>query len=196
MIKHKELAKICMESYKCLTLRVDGCEMLIRFKDGVTIIAFRGTDTFSIFHGSGIKDIIRDARILPWYDRDVGWAHRGFLLGGQKSAAILQDHLAKDMPLILTGHSLGGAVSLICALKLQAMGFYVKGWVGFGTPRCIFSKTDKFDQVNYRYRSDIVPLMPFFNVFRHRYPVIHLQPNPNRAATWKDHDLQLYYNVL
>jgi len=194
---HNQLAKLCRHSYLCATFSINECEAIIKYTDGVQIIAFRGTETGALFSGAGWLDVVRDLRIMPWYDKDAGWCHSGFLSGGSVAAEFLADYLNKDLPVVLTGHSLGGALSLICAVKLQAMGFKIQEWVGFGTPKCQLShKRYKFQQINYRYRGDIVPLMPRWTPYKIHHPQVWLCPDYKRKPTWEDHRIEHYIKAV
>lgn len=209
-MNHNILAKLARDSYHYATFSVGECEALIKYYDNVQVIAFRGTEACSLTKGvgfaaifkqlfkeGGIRDIWRDIRLMPWYDKDTGWCHSGFIKGGRRSADFLSNHLVMDVPVVCTGHSLGGALSLMCAVKLQAMGFDIQEWVGFASPKCqLTSKKYTFKQTNYRHRADIVPLMPRNTPYRHNCDVIWLQPNLDLAPTWADHPVQFYVHYV
>ncbi len=221
----KALAQICKDSYSQVVFNVNECEVIIKYFDNVQVVAFRGTEAGALFAGSDWIDVLRDMRILPWYDKDCGWVHAGFLKGARPVADFIADHLVMDLPVICTGHSLGGALALLAAVKLQAKGFVIKQWVGFGSPMAqLTAKRYDFSQWNYRYKSDIVPTLPgyiFHRIgvfiyalvghpvlvklmsllpkkqwYRHNYPVVILQPDPDRDATWDDHNIDLYIAAL
>lgn len=196
-MSHKLLSLICAQSYHTDTYNIGECEVLVKQLDGVQVIAFRGTETGAMFAGAGWVDVLRDLRITPWYDKDTGWMHEGFLVGGRRAAAYLKGKLNPDIPVICTGHSLGGALALVCAVKLQAAGFTIDEWVGFGSPKTQLSKREhNFTQWNYRHKADVVPLMARCFGYRHNYPVINLQPNPCREPTWDDHGINQYIAAL
>jgi len=145
------LAQMCERAYAHHTGVVGEIEYLVEDRT----VAIRGTETGLLLSGLGFLDVIRDLRILPWYDRRIGWAHAGML----KGARDLFDHLlwetellrdcvgdeppraAKPLfaPITITGHSLGAGVGLLLAHLVRAFGFPVR-FVGFGTPRCMISK--------------------------------------------------------
>lgn len=196
MKTHRMLAMICEESYQYATFIIGECEAVIKYYDDCQVVAFRGTETGSMFSGGGWLDVLRDLRLLPWFDRHAGWCHAGFLKGGRRAAEFLVNKLDKSKPVYFTGHSLGGALSLMCAVKLHAVGYTVR-WVGFGSPKCQFTKKlYPFPQTNYRFRSDIVPTMPRFTPYRHNCPVIRLNFNGLIEDTWRDHDLDFYIKEL
>jgi triacylglycerol lipase len=188
---HRDLAAIASAAYDHAAFSIHECECLVKWVDGVQVVAFRGTEARSLITGAGWLDVLRDARLLPWHDPDTGWVHAGFLKGGRLAAAFLAGILRKDWPIICTGHSLGGALALIAAAKLHAQGFDVVEWVGFGSPKVQLSgKRFRFLQTNYRHGADIVPTLPHLPGYRHNYPVVRLFP----AATpnWSDHAVGYY----
>ncbi len=90
-----------------------------------TVVAFRGTVTAANW--------LRDLNWKPTLDEDLGWCHRGFLAGAR---LFLEKFVGDRRPLILTGHSLGGALALtVGALMLGRPIFDVSSIVTFGAPR-------------------------------------------------------------
>ena len=196
-MNHLTLARICQESYHYVSFNLGECEAIIKYYDDCQVIAFRGTEAGALFEGAGWLDVVRDMRVIPWYDNETGWVHAGFLKGGRRAAEFLADKLDKDLPIYCTGHSLGGALALMCAVKLFWQGFNIEGWVGFGSPKTQLSTLEYgFTQWNYRHKADIVPLMPRFLGYRHNYPVVDLRPDPDRKANWDDHGIDLYIKAL
>ena len=67
-----------------------------------------------------------------------GEVHDGFLNRWKELRSEIHTHISKfttiDQPLIITGHSLGGAIATLCALDLAISGLSVK-LVVFGSPR-------------------------------------------------------------
>lgn len=124
-----ELARLCLDAYSAIpTYDVHGLE--VRATAGpaawgdADVLAFRGTDS--------VIDWIRDAAWRPFRDRDLGWCHGGFLLG---SAAVDARIEYGARPLVLAGHSLGGAVALALGARLAARGRPPALLVTFGAPR-------------------------------------------------------------
>lgn len=192
-MNHKTLANIAKDAYDYAAFNIGECEAIIKYYDDVQVVAFRGTETGAIFDGAGWVDVVRDLRVIPWYDKDTGWVHAGFLKGAQRASDFLASKLDKSLPVIMTGHSMGGALSLMTACKLQGMGFKIKEWVGFGSPKCQFSTRQyAFKQTNYRYRADIVTLMPRLPFYRHNYMLICLDYDPDIEPNWHDHAIEFY----
>ena len=195
---HKYLALLCFDSYSSVTVNTRECECLVSQEADYQVVSFRGTEVKKLIFGLGILDVITDIRIIPWKDKDTGWFHSGFLSGGKATAKSLVPYLDKDKPLYLTGHSLGGAVSLACAIKLKAMGYNVVEWVGFGSPKAQIFTVKKFDFLctNYRHNADAVPLKPRWIGYKHGYPVIRTDvTDKNRKPTWDDHSIGHYLSL-
>jgi triacylglycerol lipase len=103
--------------------------------DQLLILVFRGTDTTSA------SDWLTNAK-LPLVEALVegggGKVHQGFQAG---LAQIWEPLLARlsafrsHQPLLLTGHSLGGALATLAAAELLAAGQPIDGLYTFGAPR-------------------------------------------------------------
>jgi triacylglycerol lipase len=93
----------------------------------IIVIAFRGTDD--------LKDWLSNFNILP--NPSAEWVHTGFkqaldsLWGEVRS--IIRLH-SKPREIFLTGHSLGGAIATLAAVRLENEGVHVAGLYTFGQP--------------------------------------------------------------
>lgn len=97
--------------------------------DGLlTVIAFRGTVP------SLLRDWLRDLNIIPTWRKRIGWCHRGFMQGAELVfPALLAGTAGRQV--ILTGHSLGGALAVATAALLTRAGRPPAALVTFGAPR-------------------------------------------------------------
>ncbi len=202
-MRHSAMAQQCVDSYHYVTYSVNECEMLVRYPDGdgkTACVAVRGTETSELIAKGGIWDIIRDFRIYPWYHKAFGWGPCGFVKGGIMIADLLENILDKTHPIYLTGHSLGGALSLVCAAILKSRGYNVVEWVGYGTPYTHFlsQRTFDFKQTGYRYKNDIVPRLPTIWGYKSNFKEIALLLDifTQGDDTWDDHDKELYSACL
>lgn len=207
-MNHAGLVKLCRDSYHYVTFTIAECEVLLKYDedDGHLYVVCRGTEVpkanpKNLWENfKNLWDVIRDVRIMPWHASDVGWCHAGFLKGGLGIAEFIVNYCPPNQPITLTGHSLGGSLSLVCAAKLKAQGYDVREWVGFGSPKLHFLSKRKFSfqQVNYRFKNDIVPLMPRIPGYRHNYPVIRLLSDQfnKGAATWEHHGVDCYVSAV
>jgi hypothetical protein len=136
MTLDKHLAALCLAAYlpapRTVEIGSDLCANISDLpasvsgldRDG-TVVAFRGT--------ANIAGWKRDVDILPKSHPLLGFCHRGFLTGG----VALWQHLEppEDGPVILAGHSLGGALAAIVGALRIASGMRVDQLVTFGAPR-------------------------------------------------------------
>jgi hypothetical protein len=100
--------------------------------DEVSVIAWRGTEL------SDIGDICRDVDCIPVFRDGYGHVHRGFFEGAMSVAeAIVADVAGR--PLLVTGHSLGGAMALVFGAFLVLRGTPPVSVVTFGAPRLGYS---------------------------------------------------------
>jgi triacylglycerol lipase len=99
--------------------------------DQLLILVFRGTDPTSP------SDWQTNAK-LPLVEGCGGKVHQGFQVG---LAQIWEPLLARlsefrrHQPLLMTGHSLGGALATLAAAQLHAAGQSIDGLYTFGAPR-------------------------------------------------------------
>jgi len=200
MIPHKELAILCKQSYLYESYTIRECELLLMKRAGVQVVIIRGTEGRSaddLLRKKGWLDVWRDAKLFPWYDKNFGWGHYGFIKGGISIASFLSNKLDRRMPIVLTGHSMGAALSLVVMADLIAKGFNIKERVGFAEPKSQLSKrTWAVKQTIYRHRADIVPLMPRWSPYRHNIKITQLLDDTGLRPTWSDHPIELYIKSL
>ncbi|MEN6549547.1 MAG: lipase family protein [Armatimonadia bacterium] len=107
-------------------------QAVVMANHAVIIVTFRGSD-------SDPRDFLTNVRFLL---HDIGGAsvHSGFraaanrLYPGLKDA-VVRERGRKPRPVWLTGHSLGAAVAILCAYRLQREGVPVQGVYTYGCPR-------------------------------------------------------------
>lgn len=121
------------------------------------IIAIRGTDN--------LKNIWEDVDFIPRPNRQLGiYVHCGF---DDDASLILKDllpHLDHTKPVIITGHSLGAAISTLLMMYLADAGFQLGPSYNFGQPKL----TNAAGVAKYRNlpllrvvdENDVVPLVP------------------------------------
>ena len=153
MTDHQDLSIICAESYSHVDFEELSIEVIVR----ENVFAFRGTDE--------PLDAVRDLRILPIWTRELGWCPAGFLRAAKrlmpKCLSECMDRNIEKENIVLTGHSLGGAVALIIGALMVRDEVSIKEIVTFGAPRCGRLKIlDNTPVTMYRNGKDIVPLVP------------------------------------
>lgn len=130
------------------------------------VLAFRGTETNK-------SDIMADlnARFLQTPD---GKAHRGFAKAFEAVERDVRKRLdelyadSPDMPIFITGHSLGGAIAT-AATQVLEQDYTVAACYTFGGPRVGTAEwSDKVKSPMYRVvnGADGVPMVPFSSVFK------------------------------
>ena len=148
---YQALALLCQAAYKHDDLHVGGdTQGIIARMHGANIVAFRGTEF-------DFEDIIRDIRAMPWWSGELQcFVHSGFLKGARRALPIIT---ALPGPLVLTGHSLGGALARVSAGLLQRSDVTV---VTYGEPRSIMG-TLPLDPHSKRFVNgrDCVPKHPY-----------------------------------
>ncbi len=182
---NKELAQLCIRSYVEETWRSDGdTEVLLDTISQRQCLAFRGTE-FSL---PGWRDIVSDLRFAPWYDERVGWCRKGFLRASQSIWPHIVDFVMRpETPIVLTGHSLGGAVACITAKLMLAYGKVPTALVTFGCPKPgwaeLIKSLDEISQQAHFYNlHDLVVEVPFTGT----------SPTPRINAGGRGHKMSEY----
>ena len=154
---------------RMLTVPQTDTHCLVTSSADAVVIAFRGTDS--------IRDWITDAEFLRTKfscrtGEDMTEVHSGFLAAFDSILPALADTLrqmdaAHSRPIIICGHSLGGALAALCALELSRQNFNVAQVYTYGQPRvgnAAFAKLYEaaLGDRTFRlvYQEDIVPRVP------------------------------------
>ncbi len=130
MLTDAALAALCAETYaRPGSWRAGDLSAIYTVREGRRIIAIRGTTRDP-------RDWLRDLSAMPKYDRDLGFCHAGFLAGALAlyRASPLADHDFSSV--ILTGHSMGGALALLLGAVTLSLRHPPALIVTFGAPRC------------------------------------------------------------
>lgn len=197
-----DFARLCRLAYdEAPTWAAGGTEARLTIEaNNVTVVAFRGTT----FDG---LDIIKDLRALPWWSRELGcWVHAGFLKGVRGIWPLMADTLADVRgPLILTGHSKGGAEAAVCAafMKQILRRGLVQGrpptmLVTFGCPRVGFPDfcriTRGIPGERFVNGTDIVPTVPPPGqiIFRYRHDRAETGLHSGEADVFRNHRIRDY----
>jgi triacylglycerol lipase len=151
------------------SLRMFQCEDFYGFvaaQKDIVIVAFRGTESI----GNALTDIetalVRQA-IFP------GLVHCGFFRAADvvyPTVRSLLTAMDRQLPIWVTGHSLGGAMASLVAHRLAKDGFPIRAIYSYGSPR----PGDRHFRAAYRlpnYRfvndNDLVPHLPLRWCYRH-----------------------------
>ena len=188
-MNHKLLADLCAASYKDYTFKEGDVEVLHEETKTHHVYAIRGTEMSDFFSGRGWMDVIRDIAIWPKSIKGT-YGHAGFVHGWHEiEDRVIRDYYyrkqgsPKVKPMILTGHSLGGAIAVVGAYKLKLEhAVPLDECVTFGAPPAIdFDEVEKDRQVaervesittQYVHVSDHVPNTLWYTRYDHVMPVL------------------------
>ena len=172
-------------------ISVDNTQVYVAQDDSSIVVAFRGSEAPTTL--DGLKDwLLTNANnylILPTGRAGTDFAaagvdarfHRGFLEALQMVwepllAAVQEAQKAKDRPLWITGHSLGGALALLAAWRLQRNFMAVQEVVTFGAPMIGNEAASRafareFPDKIFRYvdLEDVVPHLPTISLIANAY---------------------------
>lgn len=143
-----------------------GVQAYLATNDTFALVSFRGTQVPANY--------IQNARFLPVDGASYqlkGRLHMGFAASQNavwpQLAHALNAPGVRGKPLIITGHSLGGALALITALRAAGAGHDVRLLFTFGQPRvgdAVFAKSIEETlgnrYIRVVYDNDVVPRMP------------------------------------
>ena len=139
-------------------------------------IVMRGTDNW--------RNVIVDAKYISTTADELGIkVHRGFYQVAKEFIAVAGRQLSKDKRLNFTGHSLGGASSIIAAMLLELQGFNIGEIVTFGQPRI----TNKAGGMKYKHmkvlrvvnKADLVTMLApmAISIYNHFGSAVVLYPD-------------------
>jgi triacylglycerol lipase len=172
-------------------ISVDNTQVYVAEGDKAIVVAFRGSQAPNSL--DGLKDWLltnaNDLLILPegrigtdFVAAGVGARfHRGFLealaeIWDLLFAAVDAAMKSKERPLWVTGHSLGGALALLAAWRLQRSFMPVHQVYTFGSPmigNAVAAEAfqSEFADKIFRYvdEEDLVPLLPAFSLVANAY---------------------------
>lgn len=165
--------------------------------DGCRVVVFRGSLT--------LLDWLRDAEAAPLLDYQLGFVHAGFMVGVRDVMVALSLIGNADGPLVITGHSLGGARARLLAALLVVNGVKVAQCTVFGSPRPAFANVRRVLEksgvalASYRNRNDPVPIVPtILPWWSHTDEWITLDSpsDPNDLSPFRDHGSVRYIDGL
>jgi hypothetical protein len=150
---------------------IDAC-LVGEIPDGI-VIAFRGTLQFNIHQFPTLLDWLNDFEDVPVSAEGFpGFVHAGFhealqVAGPGVAAALAQQRVGPvvDKPVLVTGHSKGGAVAALAAWQLQAVQKIPVKVVTFAAPKpgdgsFRTAYNAQVDHTRFEYNNDIVPHLP------------------------------------
>ena len=150
-----EMAEYCEDIYDNALYEVDNNEFAYNVVQdrGVSIITIRGTNN--------PKNVLTDLDARPFKDRKLGvQVHRGFRDASEKLKNDIIENVALEENIILTGHSLGGAIAQILGLWFEDDAYDVQIYT-FGSPS-ITTASVGGSALHFRVaiRDDPVPFLP------------------------------------
>jgi hypothetical protein len=198
MLDHGLLAELSVDAYREMTFVYREVELLYRVIDGHQVLAVAGTEGIE---DGGLRDIARDLFAVPAKFDEFGWAHAGFGLGatGLLEETALVSGLIPDLPIVCTGHSMGGIISAMLAQALHRRGWPVVQWTGFAAPRGFLGARDwgRIQLTNYCYGHDPVPqYMPLGLLYSHPVSLARIGVKTTYFTNPKDRKLVNYVTAL
>lgn len=168
-MNHKQLAELCELSYHKSDFETpEGISFIRKETDQNHVIAIRGTEI-------SFLDLLRNLAIWP---RSLGGidSHAGYAAGWQS----IQDAVEmlcspiklganNTKPVILTGHSAGGAIALIGAGEYIRKGKPISACVTFGAPKASDNESPILESITTQYihARDPVPSWLSHTEYRH-----------------------------
>lgn len=198
-VNHARVADLCKLAYTHRTGSLGELEYLLLHEADADYLIFRGTeswpdDTGFLAATRNVWDMVRNLRIWPWPVKIEGIeyrGHAGFIRGARRVAREIRPSLRREMPLVVAGHSLGGAVALVAGLLLGRDQKMVE-IVTLGCPRVFWSLVQlplDTTLTMYRHGRDLVTYVP---VGRHPVPQVKLGKAARFWPNISDHRVDHY----
>lgn len=168
MISHARLAELSRDVYSAApTVERGELHAVKTMIDGSAVWSFRGTT-------ADPRCALRDACALPWWDPVLGWCHAGFLDAARILSLDVAFQTEAGTPIVLTGHSLGGAIAMAIGASFAARKHAPAEIVTFNAPRVGSARFCKalsgVPVTMYRFERDPVSCVPWLLGF-YRNPV-------------------------
>lgn len=211
-MNHKLLADLCAASYEGHTFKKGDVEVLHHETEQAHIYAIRGTEFSDFFSGRGWMDVIRDIAFWPKSTGNT-YGHAGFVHGWHEIEKKLITHYHKQnlkgaiKPMVLTGHSMGGAIALAGGYKtMLEHDIPMKEIVTFGAPPCLDpdyiepGMTVSIEAVTKQYQhvSDPIPETFWYTSYDHVHPALvggkFIRPFFMRRMS--KHAIEVYQDVM
>ena len=132
----------------------------------VALAVFRGTES--------VGNALTDAETALIHHTSLpGLVHSGFASAADAvypTVRVLLSTIGQDRPILVTGHSLGGAMASLVGFRLARDGFHVRAIYTFGSPRAGDRHfRDNYPVPNHRFvnDNDLVPHLPFRWCYKH-----------------------------
>jgi len=148
------------------TFQCDEFHGFVASQRDVAIVAFRGTESI----GNALTDV---ETALVRHGIFPGLVHLGFAHAADTvypTVRVLATALDRRLPILVTGHSLGGALASLVAHRLASEAFPVRAVYTYGSPRPGDRNfRDAYRLPNYRFvnDNDLVPHLPLRWCYRH-----------------------------
>jgi hypothetical protein len=152
---------------------------------GTTYIVFRGT--------ANIRGWLDDFTLVPGTTKGGYLAHEGFIKAAEKLWNPICSALnGRPGPWIITGHSLGGALSVLFAEQIKVP------LITFGCPRVYSRFNGTFPEMEHTRianNDDPVPMVPDPLMWHHLCDPIEL-PGGKEIIDAEDHDIDVYIDRI
>jgi hypothetical protein len=200
MISPAECARLAQRAYAEATWRTPGdVEALLIDDTGYRATAVRGSET-------DFRDWLRNFRVAPWRDWQLGFVHKGYLEGARALWPLVRAKMVEDpdpRPRLIVGHSAGGSIGTVLAGMMAAAGRAPALLCTFGAPRPGFGKLGatlreaRVAMWRYVHGIDCVPDHPW-PVWGYRHPCDEIRVRDALTAgdRIKDHAVANYVRVL
>lgn len=186
-------------------LSVKETDAIVELHENFTVLCFRGTEAAKLFpknfSWSGIsnfRDVLKCIRFWRYRTRQGWLCHKGFAKGAEVWFDKYKHRIPKDIPLVITGHSLGAAIAVQAVPLFKAHGYYVASVVVFGEPASMYKRTQdlytrlKVRTVSYINGNDFIKWTPPWG----RPSTERTKLFPKKGIGFKSHGVQQYIQVL